>query len=84
MLDVHRILKEKGLNRAKLAELLGKGDNRSYVTNILNGKPNLETLEKIADVLGVELSDLFTRKNETPIYIKEKDGTEKVVGYLKK
>lgn len=84
MLNVDRILKAKGINRAKLSEMLGKGDNRSYVSNILNGKPNLETLQRIAEVLEVDISDLFERPNEVPIYTKDEAGNEKIIGWLKK
>lgn len=83
MLDIERILKEKGLNKAKLAELLGT-DNRSYVTNLLNN-PTLSSLQKITDVLDVEVKDLFVSEKEktiTPIYIKDKSGNEKIIGYV--
>ena len=73
MLDVERILKEKGLNKSKLAELLGT-DNRSYVSNLLNNNPTLSSLQKIADVLEVDVKDLFVSEKEsvsTPIYIKD-------------
>ena len=86
MLDVDSILKEKGLNRADLAKLLGKGDNRSYVTNVLNGNPNLKTLQEIALALDVEVRDLFSvdKKGVTPIYIKDEHGKEIEIGFLKK
>ena len=84
MLDVERILKEKGLNKSKLAELLGT-DNRSYVSNLLNNNPTLSSLQKIADVLEVDVKDLFVSEKEsvsTPIYIKDKEGNEKIIGYI--
>lgn len=59
-LDVDYILKEKGLSRSKLADLLGS--NRSYVTNILKN-PTVETLEKVALALEVDIKDLFGDKH---------------------
>lgn len=56
-LDVDRILKNKSLSRSKLADLLGS--NRSYVTNALKN-PTIETLEKIANALEVDIRELFT------------------------
>lgn len=57
-LNIDRVLKAKGLNKAKLAELMGKGDNRSYVTNLLRS-PTLSSLEKIAEALDVPVVELF-------------------------
>lgn len=57
-LNIEKVLHQKGLNKAKLAELLGRKDNRSYVTNLLKS-PSYASLEKIADVLGVDVKDLF-------------------------
>jgi transcriptional regulator with XRE-family HTH domain len=79
-LNVDRILEKKSLNRAKLSELLGRGDNRSYVTNLLK-TPSLASLEKIAEALEVDIVELFDpvdeKKDTEPIY--KKDSTGKVV-----
>ncbi|OPC76182.1 hypothetical protein BAZ12_19425 [Elizabethkingia miricola] len=86
-LNVERILEKKGLNKAKLAELLGRGDNRSYVTNLLKS-PSLVSLEKIAEVLDVDIVELFDpinrEKDSAPIYTKDESGKEIIIGYLKK
>lgn len=62
-LNIEKVLHQKGLNKAKLAELLGRKDNRSYVTNLLKS-PSYASLEKIADVLGVDVKDLFDNTKE--------------------
>lgn len=62
-LNIEKVLHQKGLNKAKLAELLGRKDNRSYVTNLLKS-PSYASLEKIADVLGVDVKDLFEDTKE--------------------
>ena len=83
MLDIERILQEKGISRSKLAELMGT--NRSYVTNVLaKNNPTVETLNRIADAIDVDVVDLFRRKNEnrTPFYTKDENGHDVVIGYL--
>jgi transcriptional regulator with XRE-family HTH domain len=53
-------MKEKGITRAKLAELLGV--TPAAVTKLLNGNPNftLKTLLKVADALGFEFNASFS------------------------
>lgn len=86
-LNVERILEKKGINKAKLSELLGRGDNRSYATNLLKS-PSLASLEKIAEALEVDIVELFDpvdeKRNTEPIYRKDADGKEIIIGYLKK
>lgn len=85
MLDVDKILNEKNIKRNELAERMGVG--KSQVSNILNGgNPSLDTLQKIADALEVEIKDLFRSQKEKdtiPLYIKEGDSL-KEIGEIKK
>lgn len=84
MLRIKEILKEKKLSQIDLAEKL-------EITNvglnkIVNGNPTAETLLKIAEVLNVDVRDLFVstkEENLEPIYKKE-EGKEIIVGFLKK
>jgi transcriptional regulator with XRE-family HTH domain len=58
---VKRIRQEQGLSQQALAK---KADvNKVTLIRIESGKgnPNIETLEKLADALGVELSDFFPK-----------------------
>lgn len=86
-LNVERLLEKKGINKAKLSELLGRGDNRSYATNLLKS-PSLASLEKIAEALEVDIVELFDpideEQNTVPIYRKDEKGNEIIIGYLKK
>jgi len=86
-LNVERILEIKGINKAKLSELLGRGENRSYATNLLKS-PSLTSLEKIAEALEVDIVELFdpidAKKDTEPIYRKDDTGKEIIIGYLKK
>ena len=56
-------MKEKGMTRAKLAEVLGV--TPAAVTKLLNGNPNftLKTLLKVADALELEFNASFGTQN---------------------
>ena len=56
------VLSEKGVTSAELADRVGV--SKATVSNLINNKtmPSLDTLEKIADALGVEMWELFTEK----------------------
>ena len=56
-LRVKEICKEKGLLMEQLASKLDI--TRITLTRNINGNPTIETLEKIAVALGVEVSELF-------------------------
>ena len=68
--ELRRLRKEKKLSQAKLAALAGL--DPSTVNQIETGarQPNTRTLEKLASVLGVEVSDLFP-KAQTPLPLEE-------------
>lgn len=80
---IEELMNLKGFNNVKLAKELGV--TRSTVTNNLK-KPTLETLERIAKVLDVRVSDLIVEDDEKlePIYKKGPDGKDIVIGFLKK
>lgn len=56
------VLSEKGVTSAELAGRVGV--SKATVSNLINNKtmPSIDTLEKIADALGVEMWELFTEK----------------------
>lgn len=58
---IKEILKEKGLTQKELADRMGVAD--MSLSRSLNGNPNLSTLKKIAEVLNVNVSDLFKDGN---------------------
>ena len=51
------ILKEKGMTAGAVAEKLGV--TPGALSQIVNGNPTFEKLQRIADALGVEVSELF-------------------------
>lgn len=57
---IKEVLVEKGITQAWLAKQLNKSYNsvNAYVCN--RAQPNLETLEEIAKILGVDKRELLT------------------------
>lgn len=62
-LIIKEILKEKGLTQKELADMTGM--SYAGVSKALNGSPTLDTLDRIAEVLGVETSALFVSSRNT-------------------
>jgi len=56
-LRIKEIIKEKGTTIQSIADAIGV--NRVTLSNSINGNPTLETLNKIADALGVSVTELF-------------------------
>ena len=65
VLKIKQIAKEKGMTMAKLAEEMGV--HPVNLSSSLGGNPTLSTLSKIAEVLNVEVIDLFERENKTSV-----------------
>lgn len=57
------ISRAKGLRQEDLARLLGV--SRETLSKNINNNPTIGTLQKIAEALGVPLSELFTDERET-------------------
>lgn len=51
------IIKEKGLTQVEVAKNLGI--TRVGLNQLINGKPSYTTLEKLANILNVEMWELF-------------------------
>lgn len=70
-LRIKEIMQEKGVTSASLSTMVGI--HKVSVSNIINGKlnPSTETLEKIAEALGVEMWELFKSKSEIVEEIEE-------------
>lgn len=83
MFKIKEILKEKCIKQYELAEKLGM-TNPQFI-NTLKRNPTIETLQKIAKALDVEVIDLFEDKREnkgTPIYVKDDKGNFKEIGFF--
>ena len=59
---IKEVIQEKGLTINKVAELIGV--NRVSLSSAINGNPTVETLEKIANALGVPVAELFEAPKE--------------------
>lgn len=62
------ILKERGLTLKAFSEV--SGISQPNLSNYINGNisPTLDTLEKIAKALRIEIQDLFPKKGSIELY----------------
>ncbi|MDR2003923.1 MAG: helix-turn-helix domain-containing protein [Prevotella sp.] len=65
MLRIRKLLKEKGLTIADVAERIGV--TQSSLSQSLAGNPTLERLKEVADILNVPITDLFEQPVSTII-----------------
>ena len=84
MLRIKEILKEQGKTQIDLANELSVSP--IGLNKMINGNPTLETLQKIATVLNVEVVDLFNHKSNEKIetIYALREGTYVPIGELKK
>lgn len=63
-LRIKEVQKEKKITVVELAGIVGVA--QPTMSNLVNGKttPSLETLQKIADALGVNITELFAPKSD--------------------
>ncbi|MBD3591178.1 helix-turn-helix domain-containing protein [Bacteroides sp. GM023] len=66
-LRIKEVIKEKGMTITELADKMGI--NRVNLSNMVNGNPTVETLNKIADALGVAVTELFEQPKKDSISI---------------
>lgn len=71
MLRIEEILKVKEITKGDLAESMGI--SRQTLHSHLTGNPSLEILSRIADALGVKISDLFEDTSGTIGVIRHND-----------
>lgn len=64
-LRIKEVIKEKGLTIQALADQMGI--NRVNLSASINGNPTVETLEKIASALEVDITALFGSTNECEV-----------------
>ena len=56
-LRIKEIIKERGSSIQNIADTIGI--NRVTLSNSINGNPTIETLDKIAKALNVDVTELF-------------------------
>lgn len=64
-LRIKEIAKTKGITMADIAEKIGISPVN--LSTSLNGNPTLNRLQEVADVLGVDVPDLFVKENTSDI-----------------
>lgn len=70
-LRIKDLCKTKGITLGDLADKMSI--KRESLSRAINGKPNLDTLEKIAEALGVKVKDLFEDTSGTIGVIRHND-----------
>ncbi|KQT20267.1 hypothetical protein ASG31_17720 [Chryseobacterium sp. Leaf404] len=82
-LRIKEICDEKGIMQRELAEMINITE--VGLSKSLNGNPTLHRLIEIADALKVPFLELFEKNpnHGEPIYKKDSNGNEIVIGYLK-
>lgn len=65
-LRIKEIARAKGITMNEIAEKMGI--NPVNLSSSLNGNPTLNRLQEVANILGVEIPDLFTKENQTEIH----------------
>ena len=65
-LRIKEIARAKGITMNEIAEKMGI--NPVNLSSSLNCNPTLNRLQEVADILGVDVSDLFSKEKQTDIY----------------
>ncbi len=79
-LRIKEILKEKELTQIDLAKELGVSKIR--VNKLINGNPTVDTLQRIATILEVDVKDLFTSTGDKETLYIEREGKYIPVGEI--
>ncbi len=81
MLDIKSRIKEKGYTVTSLAQKMGI--TQVSLSRIINGNPTVDTLQKIATILDVDIKDLFvSTKGKETLYV-EREGEFVPIGEIK-
>lgn len=68
-MKISKVITERGYTIAQVAEKLGK--SRISVAKTITNNPTVETLRKIAEVIGCNITDFFA--DEEPVQTMEPD-----------
>ena len=64
---IKEVCKEKGITVSQLAEKMGI--KQESLSRAINGNPTLETLERIANALEVDITELFEQPKKDSVSI---------------
>ena len=59
---ISKVIREHGFNIEQVAEQLGL--KRGSLANMIGGNPTVETLQRIADVIGAKRSEFFADEDD--------------------
>lgn len=65
-LRIKEICKQKGISMGEIAERIGISPVNLSAS--INGNPTLNRLQEVADILGVDVPDLFERTDKPNVY----------------
>ena len=65
-LRIKEICKQKKITMGEIAEKIGISPVN--LSSSLNGNPTLNRLQEVADILNLEVADLFIRENQSRIF----------------
>lgn len=84
MLRIKEVAKQKGLTLTEVAQRMGI--SKVSLSNSINGNPTIETLLKIAEILGVHITDLFEPNTEdfATLYRQNDNGEYIEIGKIRK
>lgn len=70
VLRLKEILKERNLSITKFSAMVGI--SQPNLSNYLNGNvsPKLDTLEKIAECLDIDVTELFRKENDIEFFVR--------------
>lgn len=66
-LRIKEVIKERGMTITELADKMRI--NRVNLSNMINGNPTVETLNKIADAIGCPVTELFEQPKKDALTI---------------
>lgn len=64
-LRIKEVIKERGMTITELADKMSI--NRVNLSNMVNGNPTVETLNKIADAIGCPVTELFEQPKKDDV-----------------
>ena len=77
MLRIKEVAKAKGITFEEIAKQLNV--NRVSISRMINGNPTIESLQKVANILQVDVKDFFQdNENKVSGYIEHKGIIHKV------
>jgi len=85
VLRLKELLKEKGMSGKELSEKVSVSENTISFISTGKTQPRFELLKHIAEVLDVDIRELFIstkNKHESDLFIKDKEGQLKKIGIV--